>query len=145
MLWTGWTAVLGLVPPRRGWSVLRGGLGGPDSGQHVRFGVGESRGSGDDHWVRDLCVHVAVAVQPVTTTHLHTPTVVFSTSYAPPCPQTAPQTPRRDVSVGVDQLANRRDLPAQLVVAGGLPGDLVARMEDRRVVAVAELGADPEQ
>src|SRR5439155_17350506 len=37
-------------------------------------------------------------------------------------------------SVGVDQLADRRDLPPQLVVACRLPGDLVAGVEHRGVV-----------
>lgn len=45
--------------------------------------------------------------------------------------------------LGVDQLADRRDLAAELVVVRDLARDLVARMEDGGVVAIAELGADP--
>ena len=48
-------------------------------------------------------------------------------------------------SVRVDELADRGDLAPQLVVDGRLAVDLVAGMEDRRVVATAELGADPEE
>src|SRR5439155_21625912 len=48
-------------------------------------------------------------------------------------------------SVGVDQLADRRDLPPQLVVACRLPGDLVAGVEHRGVVAPAELRADAQE
>src|SRR6187200_1098112 len=46
--------------------------------------------------------------------------------------------PRR-CSVGVDQLADRGDLAAQLVVDRHLAVDLVAGMQDRRMVAAAEL------
>ena len=48
-------------------------------------------------------------------------------------------------SVGVDQLADGRDVAAQLVVDGDLAVDLVAGVEDRGVVAAAQLGADPEE
>ena len=48
-------------------------------------------------------------------------------------------------SVGVDQLADRGDLAAQLVVRARFAGDLVAGVEDRGVVPPAELGADPEE
>src|SRR5688500_13125042 len=48
-------------------------------------------------------------------------------------------------SVGVDQLANRRDLASQLVIARRFPGDLVAGVQDRGVVPVAEPRADAQQ
>src|SRR5579859_4040364 len=48
-------------------------------------------------------------------------------------------------SVSVDELPNRRDLASQLVVDGGQSSDLVAGMEDGRVIAAAELGADPKE
>jgi len=53
--------------------------------------------------------------------------------------------PRRasDRSVGVDQLADRGNLPPELIVDGRLAGDLVAGMKDRGVVAATQLGADP--
>jgi hypothetical protein len=47
--------------------------------------------------------------------------------------------------VGVDELAHRRDLPAQLVVDRHLAVDLVARVQHRRVVPAAELRADPQE
>ncbi len=49
------------------------------------------------------------------------------------------------VSVGVDQLPDRRDLASQLVVDRDFAGDLVAGVEDRGVVPAAELGTDPEK
>src|SRR6185369_7180800 len=61
----------------------------------------------------------------------------------PRLPHTRAARPPR--SVGVDQLADRRDLAAKLVVAGRFAGDLVAGVEDRRVVPTAELRADPEE
>src|SRR6476646_3411943 len=48
-------------------------------------------------------------------------------------------------SVGVDQLPDRGDLAAQLVVDGDLTIDLVAGVQDGRVVTSAELGPDPQQ
>ena len=48
-------------------------------------------------------------------------------------------------SVGVDQLADGCDLAAKLVVDGGFAGDLVAGMEDGRVVAPSQLSTDPEK
>ena len=48
-------------------------------------------------------------------------------------------------SVGVDQLANGCDLAAKLVVDGGFAGDLVAGVEDGRVVAPSQLSTDPEK
>ena len=51
----------------------------------------------------------------------------------------------RRPSIGVDQLPYRGDLAPQLVVHGRLAGDLVARVEDRRMIAPAQLRADPEQ
>jgi hypothetical protein len=47
--------------------------------------------------------------------------------------------------VRVDQLADRGDLAPQLIVDGRLAGDLVAGMEDGRVVPATQLGADPQQ
>jgi hypothetical protein len=48
-------------------------------------------------------------------------------------------------SVGVDQLADGGDLTAELVVDSGFAGDLVAGMENGRMVAPAQLGPDPEE
>ncbi|CAN5585537.1 hypothetical protein BH20CHL6_BH20CHL6_00090 [soil metagenome] len=48
-------------------------------------------------------------------------------------------------SVGVDQLADRCQLAAQLVVLLALPADLVAGVQDGGVVATAELAADAHQ
>src|SRR6188472_1655118 len=51
----------------------------------------------------------------------------------------------RPGSVGVDQLADRGDLSAQLIVDGGFAGDLVARVQDRGVVPAAQLRPDPQE
>jgi len=59
-----------------------------------------------------------------------------------PDASTAARPPR---SVGVDQLADRGDLPAQVIVDRDLPVDLVARVQDRRVVPATELGADAQE
>ena len=84
----------------------------------------------------------------------HTP-ARFSTEFRP---FSTHQAPARNVrgpeawavtagcsSVGVDQLANRGDVAAHLVVEGRLPVDLVVRVEDGGVVPASELGADPQQ
>src|SRR5438132_12253405 len=47
--------------------------------------------------------------------------------------------------VRVDQLADRRDLPPELVVDLHFARDLAAGVEDRGVVPPSELGADPQQ
>src|SRR4051812_49277249 len=46
------------------------------------------------------------------------------------------------VSIGVDELPDGGDLAPELVIRGDLAVDLVAGVEDRRVVAAAELGTD---
>src|ERR1035437_544198 len=47
--------------------------------------------------------------------------------------------------VGVDQLADRRQLPPQLVVDAHLAVDLVASMEDGRVISSTQLRSDTQQ
>jgi hypothetical protein len=48
-------------------------------------------------------------------------------------------------SVRVEQLAKRSDVAAEIVVLGHLSLDLLAAMEDRRVVTTAESLADPHE
>src|SRR5215213_9184376 len=64
---------------------------------------------------------------------------------APPGPMPAGEGPDHDRSVGVDELPNRGDLPAQLVVAGRLASDLVAGVQHRGMVAPTQLGADAQE
>ena len=45
---------------------------------------------------------------------------------------------------GVDELADRGDLSSKLVVGGDFARDLVAGVQDGRMIATAELGADPQ-
>src|SRR5215218_2760724 len=51
----------------------------------------------------------------------------------------------RSRSVGVDQLPDGGDLTPELVVDGDLARDLVAGVQDRRVIPAAKLGTDPEE
>src|SRR2546428_327457 len=69
-----------------------------------------------------------------------------SLSTAHPALSTHPHDPDQAGSgglVGVEELAERVDVPPEVIVLAHLPLDLLAAVEDGRVVAAAESLADP--